>query len=98
MSEEIKELRKEFGEDFRQLLETYGMSMGDAGRMFGVSVVNISNVIRGKLNEQPPKKDPVPLPACVNNSHCQSRRINGDGECGCWHDSLGMLLKEGPPK
>jgi hypothetical protein len=48
--------------------------------------------------EQSPKPAPQPLPACVGNAHCVSRREHGDGECGCWHDSLGMLLKGDVPK
>jgi hypothetical protein len=29
---------------------------------------------------------------CKNTPHCQSRREHGDGECGCYHDSMGMAL------
>jgi hypothetical protein len=32
------------------------------------------------------------FPKCINNAHCQSRREHGDGECGCFHDSIALAL------
>lgn len=84
--------RIEFGEDFNQLRICYGISLGDAARMFGTGPANISNVERGKENTQPPAVSLEPAP-CIDNAHCRSRREHGDGECGCHHDSLGRLLR-----
>jgi hypothetical protein len=33
--------------------------------------------------------------ACVNTAHCKARRKWGDGECGCYHDSIGIVLSGG---